>query len=125
MERIELNGDLRVEPRSEVRLTIKRPLVDGLLRWLVIQCLPEYSLSMRAGTRPTGPDLLPLSDAGVSVEPADVLDLTFSSVLSEVPEYHVSAELPTARGAHRAHHFSPYRSPTLRRHPVYEMLFPE
>ncbi|MEO0796209.1 MAG: class I SAM-dependent methyltransferase [Verrucomicrobiota bacterium] len=42
VERLDFNGNLQTEQVANVRLTISRPgMVDGLLTWLQIRCLPD------------------------------------------------------------------------------------
>jgi type I protein arginine methyltransferase len=130
VERLEFNGDLQVEQVTDVRLTIDRSgVVDGVLTWLVIQCLPDQQpLDALRDETNWASIYLPLFDAGISVEAGDVLDLTFRSTLSEDgvhPDYHLSGELRTARGVHRGQHLSPYRSRTRHGSPLYRTLFPE
>lgn len=130
VERLEFNGNLRVEQVADIRLTVARSgIVDGVLTWLVIQCLPDQEpLDALQGETNWASIYLPLFDAGIPVEAGDVLDLTFRSVLSEDgvhPDYHLSGELRTAHGVYRACHISSYRSQTLRSYPVYRALFPE
>jgi protein arginine N-methyltransferase 1 len=130
VERLEFNGDLQAEQVADVSLTITGSgKVDGILTWLVLQCLPgqEPLDAMYAETN-WASIYLPLFETGVPVEAGDVLHLTFRSVLSQDgvhPDYHLSGELRTAHGVHRAHHVSPYRGQTLRSHPIYRSLFPE
>jgi protein arginine N-methyltransferase 1 len=130
VERLEFNGDLRVEQVADVRLTMTRSgIVDGVLTWLVLHCLPgQEPLDALQGETNWASIYLPLFETGIPVDVGDVLNLTFRSVLSEDgihPDYHLSGELRTAHGVHRARHVSPYRSRTLRGYPVYRALFPD
>ena len=130
MERLEFNGDLRVEQVAHVRLTITRPgTVDGVLTWLVLRRLPDQEpLDAMWGETNWASIYLPLLDEGVPVEAGDILDLTFRTVLSDDgvhPDYHLSGVLRTANGVHRAEHISAYRSRTRHGHPIYRALFPE
>jgi protein arginine N-methyltransferase 1 len=130
VERLEFNGDLRVEQEANVHLTITRSgIVDGVLTWSVVRCLPDQKpLDALRGETNWAFIYLPLFEVEVPVEAGDVLNLTFRTVLSEDgvhPDYHLSGELRTAHGVHRGRHFSPYRSRTLHGHPVYQTLFPE
>jgi len=130
VERLEFNGDLQVEQAADVRLTMSRSgLIDGVLTWLVIRCLPDQEpLDALQGETNWASIYLPLFEIGIPVEVGDVLNLTFRSLLSEDglhPDYHLSGELRTAHGVHCARHFSPYRNRTLRGHQVYRTVFPE
>lgn len=130
VERLEFNGDLLMEQQADVRLTIAQSgVVDGVLTWLVIQCLPDQEpLDALQGETNWASIYLPLFKASVPVEAGDVLNLTFRSVLGEDgvhPDYYLSGELCTAHGVHRAHHISPYRNRNVRCHQIYQMLFPE
>ena len=130
VERLEFNGELRVEQVADVRLTIARPgTVDGVLTWLVLRCLPDQEpLDAMCGETNWASIYLPLFAEGVPVEAGDVLDLTFRTVLSDDgvhPDYHLSGELRTAHGVHRAEHVSAYRSRTRHRHPIYRTLLPQ
>jgi protein arginine N-methyltransferase 1 len=130
VERLEFNGDLRVEQTADVRLTITRSgIVDGLLTWLVMRCLPDQKpLDALADDTNWAFIYLPLFEASIPVEPGDVLDLTVHVVPSEDgvhPDYHLSGELRTGHGVHHAHHVSAYRGRTLRGSPTYWVLFPD
>jgi len=130
VERLEFNGDLRVEQETDVRLTITRSgIVDGVLTWSVVRCLPDQEpLDALQDETNWAFIYLPLFDVGIPVEAGDVLNLTFRTELSEDgvhPDYHLSGELRTAHGVRRARHLSPYRSRTLHSHPIYQTLFPE
>jgi type I protein arginine methyltransferase len=130
VERFEFNGDLQLEQVTNVRLTMSRSgLVDGILTWLVIQCLSDQEpLDALQGATNWASIYLPLFETGIPVESGDVLHLSFRSVLSEDgvhPDYHLAGELRTFHGTHHVHHFSPYRNLSLRGHNVYRSLFPE
>lgn len=129
VERLEFNGDLRVEQDADVRLIVTRSgTMDGVLTWLVVRCLPDQEpLDAMQGETNWASVYLPLFDTSIPVEAGDVLNLIFRSVLSEDgihPDYHLSGELHTAHGVYLGAHLSPYRSRTLRGYPVYRALFP-
>ncbi|GGK43377.1 hypothetical protein GCM10010124_40180 [Pilimelia terevasa] len=129
VERLEFNGNLRAEQASQVRLTIDRPgVADGILTWLVIQCLPDQKpLDALRDQTNWASIYLPLFDTGVPVTAGDTVDLSFGSVLSEDgvhPDYHISAELRTAHGVHRAEHASLYQRGGRHSHPLYRTLLP-
>ncbi|KXK63659.1 hypothetical protein AWW66_01455 [Micromonospora rosaria] len=129
VEVLDLNGDLPLEQRRSVRLTIDRPgTVDGVLCWLRLWCQPDGKPldALRVASN-WASIYFPLFDSEHPVEAGDALDLTVTSTLGEDgvhPDYHLDAVLWTATGTRSARHWSPYRGGGFRRHVVHRLLFP-
>ncbi|WP_405098070.1 hypothetical protein [Micromonospora sp. NBC_01412] len=130
VEVLDLNGHLPLEQRRSVRLVIDRPgLVDGVLTWLRLWCLPDGEpLDALATACNWASVYFPLFDTEQPVEAGDLLDLTVTSTLCEDgihPDYHLDAVLHTANaGTRSASHSSPYRGGGFRQHSVHRHLFP-
>ncbi|MFI6824769.1 hypothetical protein ACIBJE_28055 [Micromonospora sp. NPDC050187] len=129
VEVLDLNGHLPLEQRRSVRLTIDRPgVVDGVLTWLRLWCLPDGEPldALRVASN-WASVYFPLFDSEHPVEAGDTLDLTVTSTLGEDgthPDYHLDAVLRTSTGTRSASHSSPYRGGGFRHHPVHRHLFP-
>jgi protein arginine N-methyltransferase 1 len=131
VETLDFNGDLMLQQRTTVQLTIDRPgLVDGVLTWLNIWCLPDGSpLDALTVESNWASIYFPLFGSEIPVEAGDTLDLTFASTISDDgvhPDYHLKGVLHTARtGEHAATYTSMHHSEAFRGHPIYKQLFPE
>ncbi|MEM8681271.1 MAG: class I SAM-dependent methyltransferase [Planctomycetota bacterium] len=130
VERLEFNGDLKVEQLTEVQLVVDRSgCIDGVLTWLELQCLPgQVPLDALQSDCNWASIYLPLFDQAVPVDAGDVLELSVRVTLSEHdgvhPDYQVAGQLHTAHGVYCGTFVSPYRHDQIGGHPIYQTLFP-
>ncbi|MEM8564149.1 MAG: 50S ribosomal protein L11 methyltransferase [Pseudomonadota bacterium] len=129
VERLDFNGDLRLNQVQEVGLKMESAgSVDGILTWLSMSCLPDQApLDALQCDCNWASIYFPLFDEAIAVKAGDTLRLRFETVLGEDgihPDYRIHATLETAAGRHESNHSSAYKHTQLRTHPVYRGLFP-
>jgi protein arginine N-methyltransferase 1 len=130
VEDLELNGRIRVEQSNTATLTVTRDgLVDGLLTWLEIACLPdEKPLDALRDSTSWATVFFPLFDEPIGVTPGDEIRLTFTARPGDDgvhPDYAIEATVCASGVRHRATHLSRHHGGGFRRQRLYRQLFPD